>query len=242
MRIVAIIQARMGSTRLPGKVLKDVAGEPMLSRVVNRVRRATRLNEVLVATSTEPGDNPVVQHCAAIQVPVFRGSELDVLDRYYRAAQSCAAETVVRITSDCPLIDPGIVDQVIAAFMESKADYASNCLKRTYPRGLDVEVAGLPAIARAWREASEDCQRVHVMPYLYQSSLFSLTSVENDSDYGQNRWTVDTAEDLEFVRAVYSRLGPGDGFGWREVLRLLEREPWLAEINRSIAQKELHEA
>ena len=140
MKIVAIIQARMGSTRLPGKVLKDLEGETVLARVVTRLRRARRIDELLVATTDRAMDDAIVEECQRCSVPVFRGDQDDVLDRYFRAAQAAKAKIVVRITSDCPLIDPDITDKTIAAFLESRVDYASNALVRTYPRGLDTEV------------------------------------------------------------------------------------------------------
>ncbi len=242
MKTVAIIQARMGSTRLPGKVMQDIEGATMLARVVSRTRRATSLTGVIVATSTEDGDRPVVEECGRLGVPCFRGNESDVLDRYYRAGQSCGANVVVRITSDCPLIDPSVIDKTVAEFHSHPSDYASNTLHRSYPRGLDTEVFTMVGLERCWREAKDSYQRVHVTPYFYQHpALFRLHSVEGERDFSANRWTVDTPEDLQFIREIYNRLGPGDSFGWREVLELLEREPALRAINESITQKALHE-
>jgi spore coat polysaccharide biosynthesis protein SpsF len=242
MNIVAIIQARMGSTRLPGKVLKDIGGETMLARVVKRTQRATSLSQVVVATTTSLADAAIVTECVRLKVPVFRGDEEDVLDRYYQAGQAHKADAVVRITSDCPLIDPGVVDQVVQAFLDARPDYASNTLERTYPRGVDTEVVTMTALHRAWREAREPYQRVHVTPYFYQNpQLFRLLSVKADADYSRYRWTVDTSEDLAFVQTVYTRLGNDDAISWRAVLTLLESEPVLAELNRYIQQKELSE-
>ena len=147
MRIVAIIQARMGSTRLPGKVLRDIGGASMLARVVSRARQSKLLDEVLVATTTEPLDEPIVSACQKLGIPVFRGNQEDVLDRYYRAAGAYQAEAVVRITSDCPLIDPEIVDRIVGSFLAERPDYASNTLIRSYPRGLDAEVMSMAALA-----------------------------------------------------------------------------------------------
>jgi spore coat polysaccharide biosynthesis protein SpsF len=243
----------MGSTRLPGKVLRDIAGEPMLWRVVERTRRATAVYGVIVATTTEPADDVLAEFCRERQIPCFRGDENNVLDRYYRAALQAHADAVVRITSDCPLIDPEVVDRVVHAFLAGDYDYASNCLRRTYPRGLDTEIMTFRALDRAWREATLPYERAHVTPYLYETpgrfKLLSVTAaagemrdgeVGDQENYGDGRWTVDTPEDLEFVRAVYSRM-EDDSFSWRDVLQLLEREPELAAINRSIAQKALHE-
>ncbi len=242
MNVVAIIQARMGSTRLPGKVLRDIAGETLLARVIRRVQLAQTLDAVLVATTVAPADDDIVAACDHLGVPVFRGSEQDVLDRYWQAARACRADVIVRITADCPLIDPRVLDQVVTAFLEAQPDYASNVLERTYPRGLDTEVITLAALERAWRQADQPYQRAHVTPYIYQNpERFRLLSVKAEADHSYLRWTVDTAPDLAFVQAVFTRLG-GDGtFSWRAVLDLLAREPELAEINLDIQQKALHE-
>src|SRR5215469_8186363 len=168
MRVAAIIQARIGSTRLPGKVLRDLGGRTVLERVVSRTRKCTLVNEVIVATSVNPGDDVIVEACVRLRVRVFRGSEHDVLDRYFRAAEAAQAQVVVRITSDCPLIDPEVSDQAIRAFLDARADYASNVLERTYPRGLDTEVVALQALECAFREAKEPFQREHVTPFFYQ--------------------------------------------------------------------------
>ena len=240
--MVAIVQARMGSTRLPGKVLKDLEGETMLARVVQRLSRSRLINEVLIATTDRAADDAIVEECRRCSVQVFRGDEQDVLDRYFRAAQLSRAEAVVRITSDCPLIDPGVTDKTIAAFLKEMPDYASNCIVRTYPRGLDTEVMTAQALERCWRSANQPYERTHVTPYIYQHpSDFKILSVTGEADFSRHRWTVDTPEDLEFVRAIYARLKGRDDFLWPDVLTLLDREPTLLELNRSIAQKALHE-
>jgi spore coat polysaccharide biosynthesis protein SpsF len=241
-KVVAIIQARMGSTRLPGKVLKDLEGETVLARVVNRLRSARLIEELLVATSNLPADDAILEECNRCVVPVFRGDENDVLDRYFRAAQSCRAEIVVRITSDCPLIDPDVTDKTIQAFIHERPDYASNALIRTFPRGLDTEVMTVQALERAWHSAPQPYQRAHVTPYLYQNpNKFKILSVTNDTDYSSHRWTLDTPEDLKFIRAIYTRFKKRGDFGWHDVLQILNREPELMEINRLIMQKALHE-
>jgi spore coat polysaccharide biosynthesis protein SpsF len=240
LKIVAIIQARMGSTRLPGKVLRDIQGQSMLARVVNRVRRARSIDETLVATTEGSADDAIVQECRRCSVPVFRGNEGDVLDRYFRAAQWTNADVVVRITSDCPLIDPEVIDKTVRAFLAESPDYASNGIVRTYPRGLDTEVMTVKALEHAWRNAHQPYEREHVTAYIYEHPQdFRLLSVTAQADHSQYRWTVDTGEDLEFVRTVYARLAERPEFLWREVLALLEREPELVELNRSVAQKAL---
>jgi spore coat polysaccharide biosynthesis protein SpsF len=239
LKVVAIVQARMGSTRLPGKVLQDICGQPMLSRVVGRLRRAKRIDEVLVATTDQSADDAIVAACRKEEVQVTRGDQDDVLDRYYRAAQLAKADVVVRITSDCPLIDPEVCDKTIAAFLDEKPDYASNVLERMYPRGLDTEVFSQEALARAWRQAFQKHEREHVTPYIYEHpNEFKLLSVTAPADYSSHRWTVDTPEDLAFVRAVYERLGSSE-FSGRDVLDLLEKHPELAELNRAVEQKSL---
>jgi spore coat polysaccharide biosynthesis protein SpsF len=242
MTTVAIIQARMGSTRLPGKVLEEISGRTMLYWVVSRTRSAASMDTVVVATTNLRADDAIVAECSAMKVPVFRGSEDDVLDRYHRAAAAFRADPVVRITSDCPLIDPDVIDRVVAAFAGNHADYASNTLTRGYPRGLDVEVFSKAALDSAWREARQDHERVHVTPFIYGNpDRFALHSVECESDHSDLRWTVDTAEDLDVVRRITEALGGRLDFGWRDALELVRRKPQLAEFNRSIRQKDLEE-
>ncbi len=167
MKIVAIVQARMGSTRLPGKALKDLHGRTMLARVVRRALRSALIDKLVVATTEKKADDVIVSECDSLGISCFRGSEDDVLDRYYQAARAFSADLIVRITSDCPLIDPEIIDRVVQAFLDNCPDYASNTIESTYPRGLDVEVFAFDALKKAWCEASMDFQHVHVTPYIY---------------------------------------------------------------------------
>lgn len=241
-KIVAIIQARMGSTRLPGKVLMDLAGDTVLARVVNRTRRAKLLSKVAVATSVLPADDAIVRECERLGVACYRGDESDVLDRYYQAAQQFAADIVVRITSDCPLIDPELIDSVICAFLEQRPDYATNALHRTYPRGLDVEGFTVDVLGLVARSAREAHQRAHVTPYIYENpGLFRIVSLTSEKDASSHRWTLDTVEDLEIIRAVYEHFGAHDDVGWREVLQLMESRPELTRINSEVKQKALRE-
>lgn len=243
MKVVAIIQARMGSTRLPGKALMDLGGETVLARVVSRLRRAMLIDEVLVATTDSGADDGIVRECQRLEIPAFRGSENDVLDRYYQAARASAADTVVRITSDCPVIDPQLVDETIRVFHRQHADYASNALSRSYPRGLDTEVFTMRALEQAWRDSHQPYEREHVTPYLYEHpELFRLISHCGQTDYSQYRWTLDTAEDLTLLRAIYARFSNRDDFGWREVIQLMEQEPELEELNFGVVQKTLQGA
>jgi spore coat polysaccharide biosynthesis protein SpsF len=242
MRIVTIIQARMGSTRLPQKVTRDLTGEPVLARVVNRVKRTKTIDKVVIATTTNPQDDALVSLCAQYGWPSYRGSEDDVLDRYYRAAWEHQAEVVVRVTSDCPLIEPEVIDLVVQVFLESQPelDYASNTLPpRTFPRGLDTEVISFAALERAWQRDKDPAWREHVTPYIYRTpDQFNVRAVTNSTDYSDMRWTVDTLEDLEFVRRIYTHFGH-DQFSWRDVLALLAQHPDWQEINRHVEQKQV---
>jgi spore coat polysaccharide biosynthesis protein SpsF len=236
---VAIIQARCGSTRLPRKVLAPILDRPMLWWPVTRVRAARLVDEVVVATTTRSEDDELEALCRTERWPCFRGSEMDVLDRYHGAAREYGADLVVRITSDCPLIDPDVIDLVIATFMAGvpAVDYASNCQRRTYPRGLDTEVFSEGALERAWREDKRPEWREHVTPYIYRTRGFALADVANRTDFSALRWTVDTPKDLEFVRTIYRHFGQVT-FRWKDVLRAMAENPAWSEINANSRQKE----
>ena len=243
MSVGAIVQARMGSTRLPGKALLDIEGRSMLARVLDRTRAARLVDRVVVATTDNPRDDAVAAHAGTLGVDVFRGDEDDVLDRYYQAARHYQFDVVVRITSDCPLLDPAVIDDVIRPVLEptSRIDYSANGLRRTFPRGLDAEAAPVATLERAWREATSAHERAHVFPYVYDHpDRFRLNSVTAETDWSHLRWTVDTEEDLSFVRAVYRSLGSA-AFTWRDVLALLERSPELLQINATVRQKAARE-
>lgn len=238
MKTVAIVQARMGSSRLPGKVMLDLGGESVLSRVVERVRRAKLVQEVIVATTSHPADQNIVGECGRLAVHCFRGSESDVLDRYYWAATEASADTIIRITADCPLVDPFLIDKTIARLSDAGADYASNVLPRTYPRGLDVEAMTSSALAQTWRDAREPHQREHVTPYIYQQpEKFRLAALTGKIDYSSYRWTLDTPEDLQMLKMLYARLQNRDDFGWEDAMAIVQKEPRLAEINAGVVQK-----
>lgn len=243
---IAIVQARMSSTRLPGKVLKEIAGQATLARVVRRARRAHSVSQVVVATTTDPSDAPVVAFCRQHGFPVFCGSLNDVLDRYYQAARAFGAQTVVRLTADCPVIDPGEIDHVVSVFWESGVDFAANRLpppwKRTYPIGLDTEVCSMAGLERAWSEATLRYEREHVMPYFYdEPGRFRTLVLDYPQDYGHLRWTVDTQSDLELLNRIYDHFKGRDDFSWLEILDLVERRPEMLEINAGVHHKALHE-
>jgi spore coat polysaccharide biosynthesis protein SpsF len=239
-RTVAIIQARMGSTRLPGKVLLPLLGRPILSRVVERTARAGLVDEVVVATTVDARDDAIVDLAAREGWAVERGSPADVLDRYAQAARAHEADVIVRITSDCPLIDPTLIDRTIEAFVDGDADYASNSLEpRTFPRGLDVEVVARDALERAWREDDDLSLREHVTPYVYRHpDRFRLVGVTCPDDLSGHRWCVDVPEDYELVGRIYDALGRDD-FGWRDALAIVEAHPDWSELNSHVTQKRL---
>lgn len=240
MRTVAIVQARMTSTRLPGKILADLAGAPMLERQIARMRRASTLDEVMVATTTNSSDDPVMALCARLGLSSFRGSEEDVLARYAGAAASSNADVVVRITADCPLLDAEVVDRVVRTLCDEGTDYASNTLERTYPRGLDVEALTRDALARTATEARSKPAREHVTWYIHteRPDLFSRSSVTSDVDASDLRWTVDTPEDLAMVRAVYARLGLAErDVSFPEIVAWIRANPEVAQMNAAVAQK-----
>lgn len=241
MNTVAIVQARTGSTRLPSKVLAEVCGKPLIQRVLERTRQAALLDDVCLATTLSPADDPLAGLAQGLGFAVFRGHEQDVLDRYYQAALGLKAETVVRITGDCPFVDPGLIDACVRARQEAGCDYLSNAYPdASYPDGLDVEVFTFAALERAWREAALPSEREHVCPYIWKNpGKFRLAGLKHGQDLSHLRWTVDEPRDLEFARALYALLPEPDGrFGLRELLALLEASPDLARLNSGIRRNE----
>jgi spore coat polysaccharide biosynthesis protein SpsF len=240
-RIIAFVQARMSSSRLPGKVLKDIAGEPMLVHVVERAKKAKLINQVVVATTNDPSDDAIESLCREREYAFYRGNLHDVLDRFYQAARLYQADVVVRFTGDCPLLDSQLIDETIQAFLDNNADFAANRLPppftRTYPIGLDTEVCSFAALERAWHEAKEKYEREHVLPYLYQvEGRFKVQRIEYEKDYGSWRITVDTRADLDMVRKIFEHFGERD-FNWLDVIHYLEAHPEIAQINANVAHK-----
>lgn len=237
-RTVAIIQARTGSTRLPGKVLLPLLDKPILAHVVERTRRARLVDEVVVATTRLAADDAIATLAKEAGWALERGSEADLLDRYVEAARAHSADVVVRITSDCPLIDPDLIDDVVRALEASGADYASNVLEpRSYPRGLDVEAVTFDALERANVADTDPAWREHATAYVYRHpESFRLARVASPEDYSGHRWCVDTAEDLDLVTHIYDALG-NDRFGWREALEVVRAHPGWDRINQGVEQK-----
>ena len=238
-KIAAIIQARMTSTRLPCKVLMDIEGKPMLWHVVNRLKFSEKLDDIILAIPDTKESNVLEQFSKENKLKYFKGSEDDVLSRYYEAAKKFKCDVVVRITSDCPLIDPQVVDLVIEKHLNSGADYTSNVFKRTFPRGLDTEVFNFRTLKKIHKESKEPYQREGVNEYIYENQgMFRLASVECDKDFSYMRWTVDEIKDLEFVREIYKRLYKKEKvFLMDDIVVLLKQYPKLMNINKDVKQK-----
>jgi spore coat polysaccharide biosynthesis protein SpsF (cytidylyltransferase family) len=223
---VAIVQARMGSVRFPGKVLEPIGDRPMLRHVVERVEAVGGLDRIVVATSTEPEDRAIVDYCRQVLYDVdvtAVDDSADVLGRYLAVAEAARATTVVRVTADCPLLDPGIARQVLKSYALG-CEYCSNVFPRTYPDGLDVEVFSIAALRRLHRQARSPLEREHVTLALHLRpwAFGVIRGVRHDEDLSALRWTVDTPEDLAFVREVYARMAPRTVFSWTDVLALGE--------------------
>jgi len=234
---LAILQARVSSTRLPGKVLRPLLGRPMLACQIERLTHSHRIGKLLVATSVEPDDNQIEQLCNSIGVPCFRGSLSDVLDRFYQAAKPHHPGLIVRLTGDCPLTDPELIDQGIDFIGQHNFDYVSNVNPRTYPIGLDMEVFTFASLDRAWREAVLPSEREHVTPYIRNHpDLFSIGNLAGQADLSFHRWTVDEPADFEFVTKIYELLYPvKPAFTTADILKLLAAHPDLTSINYHIA-------
>lgn len=238
-----VVQARMGSTRLPGKVLLPIAGRAMLSYQLERLRDAKRASQLLVATSTLPADEPIADLCRHEGVRCVRGPEQDVLRRYAIAARAARAAAIARVTADCPLLDPELVDAAISAMEDAtqRPDFVSNMLEPSWPLGMAVEVASTAALLEADREATDPEEREHVMPFIWRRpDRYRLVSLTRSPDLSRHRWTVDTAEDFDLVSRIIAELYPRHpGFRMADVLALLERNPAWPDINRHVPQKSI---
>ncbi|HYD74801.1 glycosyltransferase family protein [Ramlibacter sp.] len=239
-RTVAVVQARMGSTRLPGKVLLRTCGKPLLQHQIERVRRCTTIDLLVLATGTNAVDDPVAELGRQLGVAVYRGSPDDVLDRMVQAARPHRPQYLVRLTGDCPLSDPAVIDQVVRAAQAPGVDYASNALHPTWPDGLDVECMRFAALEEAWREARKPSEREHVTPFLHtQPQRYRLADVRHDPDLSALRWTVDEPADFVFVSQVFEHLYPvNPDFGTSDVQALLARLPSLGTLNATHGRNE----
>ncbi len=248
MNVIAVLQARLSSNRLPGKVLKPILGIPMLLHQIRRIQRAKKIDSIIVATSQDPSDDPIADLCQSQQIPYYRGSLENVLERFYQAALSAPGDPksrhVVRLTGDCPLFDPQLADAIISTHIEKNADYTSNTLTPTYPDGLDIEVMTLETLKTAHEQAQLPSEREHVTPYIYRKGgnfkLFSYLSP--GPDLSPFRWVVDEPSDLEFVTAIYEALYPANpSFDTPAILELLRQRPELQSINSGYKRNEGYE-
>lgn len=242
--IVCIVQARTGSTRLPGKVLKKICGKTVLEHVIDRLKKVKNIDEIVIATTTLERDNIIIEEAKRLNVSYFRGSEEDVLSRYYYAAKENNADIIVRVTSDCPLIDSEVTEKIIQYYLDNntKYDYVSNTIDRTYPRGLDTEVFSFKALEKAFNKAESLRDKEHVTPYIWDnSSIFRLAQYKNEIDYSDLRWTLDTIEDFQLISSIYDKLysKKGNQFNMSDILNLYKKYPELLKINENIAQKQV---
>lgn len=244
MKIGAIVQARMGSTRLSGKVMKNLEGKTVLEHVIDRVRQSKLIDEIIIATTTHNRDDVIEAEALRCGVKAFRGSEDDVLSRYYYAAKENNLDVVIRITSDCPLIDSKVLDEVIKFYVDNNYDIVSNAgsdlSKRTYPRGLDIEAFSFKVLEKSFANAKETYQKEHVTPYIYENSI-CVYYYKNDIDYSKHRWTLDTDEDFKLISEIYKHLYHGEhDFYLSDIVKLFETKQELFDINAHIEQKKLN--
>lgn len=238
MKTVVIVQARMGSTRLPNKVMKPIGGTPMIELLLSRLARAREVDQIVVATSIDPRNQPLADHVRALGFQCVAGSENDVMARYIQAARACEADVIVRVTGDCPLVDPEVVDEAIRTFRSHAVDYFSNIVPPSYPDGLDTEVFTLSALERAASETSSDYDHEHVTTYLRESGRFKTASMTCEQNLASLRWTVDDPADLDVIEAVFRHFAPQTHFSWREVLALQQSQPYLFEANNQLIRNQ----
>lgn len=238
-----IIQTRMGSTRLPGKVMLDLSGKPVITHVLERLSQCKNIDKIIIATTTNPEDDVIADYCSKNEVLFYRGSSDNVLSRYYNAAKENKLDLVVRITSDCPLIDPKVTESIVQFYLENKFDIVTNACadltKRTYPRGLDTEVFSMKLLEDAFNNAQELYQKEHVTPYLYEKSD-NVYYYMNGKDYSKYRWTLDTEEDYALIKRVYEEFYHGyHDFFLQNIVEFFEKNPELFEINAHVEQKKV---
>jgi glutamate-1-semialdehyde 2,1-aminomutase len=238
MKRIAIVQARMGSTRLPSKVMRRIDGVPLIELLLSRLSKAKRIDKIIVATTSDPREKSLIEHVRRLGYEAFQGSENDVLDRYYQAAKRYEADTIIRITGDCPLIDPTLVEEIIAAYEGASVDFLSNTIVPTFPDGLDTAVFSFKALEGAHISATNKYDREHVTPYIRTSGKFRLGSFSNPVDYSAERWTVDEVDDLEVVANIFGHFHPRTVFGWMEVIALKEQKPELFRNNQHLTRNE----
>jgi glutamate-1-semialdehyde 2,1-aminomutase len=238
LKTIAIVQARMGSTRLPNKVMRPISGVPMIELLLSRLSRSQEIHQIVVATSIDPKNELLAKHVRTLGYACEQGSENDVLERYVQAADKHGADIVVRITGDCPLVDSSIVDACVRGFKSSGADYFSNIQPPTFPDGLDVEVISAAVLKRCFVNTARKHDREHVTPYIRESGLFNIAGIQNKDDLSASRWTVDDPEDFQVVESIFTHFAPDIYFSWQQVFELQQNEPHLFEVNKRLCRNE----
>lgn len=239
MVVGCIIQARMGSTRLPGKVLMNLdAKNPVLFYVINQIQNCKLIDEMVIATTTLGEDDKIDEYAKKMGITCFRGSTKDVLDRYYQCAKKFSFSKIVRITADCPLIDPTLVDQVVGKFKSEICDYATNFIPRTFPQGTDTEVFSFTALEKAWKNAKKPSEREHVTPFIYNNKdKFRISTIIYSKNISNLKWTIDRLEDLKLVKAIISKIHKRPIL-MNDILKLISKEPDLININKNYIMNE----
>ena len=233
MKPIVIIQVRMGSTRLPGKVLKKLNGITVLESLLNQLNYSKLLNDKIIATTSNSEDDVIVNFCKSKEIKCFRGSQDDVLDRYYNCAKKFSINTIIRITSDCPLMDPQVIDDVIDFYLKNSYDYVNNFYKRTYPYGNDVEIFSIKVLEKVWEKATKLSEREHVTPYIYNNpDEFSLGWIENKENLSEFHWTIDRREDLIFVQNIFKKISKRPIL-MKDIIDVIKDDPSLLEINKN---------
>jgi len=233
MKPIVIIQVRMGSTRLPGKVLKKLNGITVLESLLNQLNYSKLLNDKIIATTSNSEDDVIVNFCKSKEIKCFRGSQDDVLDRYYNCAKKFSINTIIRITSDCPLMDPQVIDDVIDFYLKNSYDYVNNFYKRTYPYGNDVEIFSIKVLEKVWEKATKPSEREHVTPYIYNNpGEFSLGWIENKENLSEFHWTIDRREDLIFVQNIFKKISKRPIL-MKDIIDVIKDDPSLLEINKN---------
>lgn len=242
MKVAAIIQARRGSTRLPDKVFLELSNKPLLEHVVNRLKKADLLQEIIIATTDLPNDNLIETWADSNNISVFRGSENNVLERYYEAAKKFQIDVIVRITADDPFKDYRLVDEAVRVLIDNKLDFVCNNNPVSFPEGLDVEVLTFNALEISYNNVISDFDKEHVTQYIHKNKdMFKIANIQNDKDLSFYRWTLDTIEDYQFAQKIYSELyKEGDVFLREEILELLEKSPLILELNNKVNRSDLY--
>lgn len=233
-QIAAIIQARMGSKRLPGKIMKTIIGKPMIEYLLDRISKSILINEIIVATSDQEENIELIKFLNSKNIKCFVGDEEDVLSRYYFAAKKYKAQNIIRITADCPLIDPLVVDNTIRKFIEDSVDYTSNIFPRSFPKGLDTEVFSFQALEKAYNETTSKYDREHVTPYIRESGQFKISNYSCKEDFSNIRLTVDWNEDFILIDKIFNLFKPNSLFNWLDIISILDEDPKLIEINKHL--------